>query len=486
MSDPIPRLQTMRNYKRFNDDDSLWSGIEDSVLLSPFKGIEEVSTLFPEASTMLEETSTLVEKALEEASAFSGNPFATFPDPFANLMPSDEEKSALKSTQEEANITVIQEDISVDKFWKENLEGSGVSKDKASEKLNEFYGMLQNSIQCSKARDSQAVEKLNDFYNELQNSMQYSKKVFNSAWGKILEIEFIDGTLDPSCRVGPSGVMEACGRRENPTDGRDDSEISRGAAQQKETYLESNEVERSYEGTLDEVSLERDTENPSAEKSTESAPTIAKEVSLFDQTIDDESDLRDSETSKSLKQIDSISNETPLKGRKERRRRFWFVLANKLNVRRKNGKYSKLSDKDDRNESSKNTKVTEADDSNTGNEQQESSDVIVSKDIVVEDNDSTEVMIEIHKANWWDPVGIHLDHGKGGIIVSKVEEDSPFRFTALQVGMRIVAINGILCPRSTVVATNLLAGATGNLELLVTNERKMMELGRPMIIYSQY
>ena len=114
-------------------------------------------------------------------------------------------------------------------------------------------------------------------------------------------------------------------------------------------------------------------------------------VCIDQRLVRHKSDLRDSETSKSLKQIDSISTETPLKGRKERRRRFWFVLANKLNVRRKNGKYSKLSDEDDRNESSKNTKVTEADDSNTGNEQQESSDVIVSKDIVVEDKDSTEV-----------------------------------------------------------------------------------------------
>jgi C-terminal processing protease CtpA/Prc len=96
-------------------------------------------------------------------------------------------------------------------------------------------------------------------------------------------------------------------------------------------------------------------------------------------------------------------------------------------------------------------------------------------------------IFQIHRLNWSDPLGIHLHQGKGGIIVYNIEADSPFRFTGLKPGMRIMEINGIPCPQSLVVATNLLAGTESSVELLVTDEvNTMKESDRPMLFYSAF
>lgn len=94
-------------------------------------------------------------------------------------------------------------------------------------------------------------------------------------------------------------------------------------------------------------------------------------------------------------------------------------------------------------------------------------------------------IFRVQRLNWEEKIGLRLAAGKGGIVVNEIKADSPFRFTGLKAGMRILEINGVLCPGSLVVAMSLLLGSEGDIELLVTNEEKGASVA-PVLFYSDY
>ena len=93
---------------------------------------------------------------------------------------------------------------------------------------------------------------------------------------------------------------------------------------------------------------------------------------------------------------------------------------------------------------------------------------------------------KIQRESWAEPIGLKLAKGKGGVIVSEIKEDSPFRFTGLQVGMRLMEINGVPCPKSLLVATNLMRAAEGDVQLIATQEEEENEEEVPLLFYSTY
>jgi C-terminal processing protease CtpA/Prc len=94
-------------------------------------------------------------------------------------------------------------------------------------------------------------------------------------------------------------------------------------------------------------------------------------------------------------------------------------------------------------------------------------------------------IFRVERMSWDEPIGLELSAGKGGMVVTEIKVNSPFRFTGLNRGMRILEINGVLCPGSLVVAENLLRGAEGDIELVVTNEEKGASV-TPVLFYSDY
>jgi hypothetical protein len=94
-------------------------------------------------------------------------------------------------------------------------------------------------------------------------------------------------------------------------------------------------------------------------------------------------------------------------------------------------------------------------------------------------------IFRVQRLSWEEAIGLVLSAGKGGMVVAEIKENSPFRFTGLNPGMRILEINGVLCPGSLVVADNLLRGSEGDIELVVTNEEKGASV-TPVLFYSDY
>jgi hypothetical protein len=94
-------------------------------------------------------------------------------------------------------------------------------------------------------------------------------------------------------------------------------------------------------------------------------------------------------------------------------------------------------------------------------------------------------IFRVQRLSWEERIGLELSAGKGGMVVTEIKENSPFRFTGLNPGMRILEINGVLCPGSLVVAENLLRGSEGDIELVVTNEEKRASV-TPVLFYSDY
>lgn len=96
-------------------------------------------------------------------------------------------------------------------------------------------------------------------------------------------------------------------------------------------------------------------------------------------------------------------------------------------------------------------------------------------------------IFQVQRGSWAEPIGLKLASGKGGVIVSEIKENSPFRFTGLEIGMRIMEINSIPCPRSLLVATNLIRAAEGDLQLIATNdEQEEKAEDAPVLFVSEF
>ena len=52
--------------------------------------------------------------------------------------------------------------------------------------------------------------------------------------------------------------------------------------------------------------------------------------------------------------------------------------------------------------------------------------------------------------------------------------------------MRVMEINGIPCPKSLLVATNLMRAAEGDVQLIATQEEEENEEEVPLLFYSTY
>eukprot|EP00980_Cylindrotheca_fusiformis_P020693 scaffold7738_cov133-Cylindrotheca_fusiformis.AAC.2 len=94
-------------------------------------------------------------------------------------------------------------------------------------------------------------------------------------------------------------------------------------------------------------------------------------------------------------------------------------------------------------------------------------------------------IFQVERLSCGETIGINLKAGKGGIVVDQISTTSPFRFTGLQPGMRILEINGIQCPGSLIVAKYLLLAIEGDIQLVVTNEEKKASVA-PILFYSDY
>lgn len=71
-----------------------------------------------------------------------------------------------------------------------------------------------------------------------------------------------------------------------------------------------------------------------------------------------------------------------------------------------------------------------------------------------------------------DPIGVAIKTSSkaSGIFISKMSISSRLRSTAMLVGMRIVAINGLPCPKNIAAAAELIRSAQGDLRVIAAKE----------------
>ena len=106
-----------------------------------------------------------------------------------------------------------------------------------------------------------------------------------------------------------------------------------------------------------------------------------------------------------------------------------------------------------------------------------------------DDEEEEERVFRINKDSANEDVGLSLRLGdrNGGIYISGISEYSKFNSTKLQVGMRIVEINGLICPNSMRVTTALINGSgEGPFEIVTTYKKKSRQRSRHEIFFTEY